>query len=161
MLKSGHLSLRLLNSGLKSLFDIDIIRRGCFAKNSFVFFSEDKMPCVIFVKSNSELKIVKSEWVQNVNKAESRTVGTPPNVVVKVFHSHNPKQKSNFDLEVVSEFDFKQNVCFCYEAYVLTICGKYNSSFQLELVQIVEIYCTMFFHNRNVRAGKIICGEKT
>lgn len=81
------------------------------------------MPCVILVEETNEIKIVKSDWVQNVNTAGSRTVGTSPNVAAKIFHSHSKKQKANFELELLTEFDWEQNVCFCYHGYVLNICG--------------------------------------
>lgn len=80
------------------------------------------MPCVILLADSDEIRIVKSDWVEKVNNAESRTNGTPPHIALKFFHSPNKQQQANFELEPVADFHLNQTAC--YFGYVLKICGK-------------------------------------
>lgn len=79
------------------------------------------MPCVVLT---DEIKIVKSEWVEKVNSAESRISGIPPNVLVKIFHSSNKHQQPNFQLEPQEDEDLEQGDSYVEYGYVLKICGE-------------------------------------
>lgn len=77
------------------------------------------MPCVVLI-NDYKIKILKSEWTQNVNKAVSRVKGISPSV--KIFYAPNKQQKPNFELRCEANFHPKRAAC--YYGSVLKICGK-------------------------------------
>lgn len=81
-----------------------------------------KMPCVVLLKATGMFKIIRSDWIENLNSAESRTHGTPPNVPVKIFFSPNKMMRADFQLKVRKRFHLRATAC--YIAYVLKICGE-------------------------------------
>lgn len=80
------------------------------------------MPCVVFMDEAETIQIVRTDWVEEVNSAESRINGTPPNRLVKIFYSPNKRQKPDFELEIREDFDCERTAC--YYGYVLKIFGK-------------------------------------
>lgn len=79
----------------------------------------DNMPCVVLT---DKIIIVKSKWVENVNSAEARISGTPPNVLVKIFHSSDENEQPDFQLEPQEDED--QGDSYVEYGYVLKICGE-------------------------------------
>lgn len=80
------------------------------------------MPCVILLEESSQIRIIKTAWVEKVNSADSRTSGTPPNIPVKIFYSPNKQLPADFQLKPEVDFDPEQTAC--YTGYVLKIFGK-------------------------------------